>query len=82
MDDEIKMLEKKLGLNKDAKRKARNDKQTELEGYGLGFMSFLDSIEGKAKLKMESYKQPKEDYKFNQPEYEVAVGESELEDSS
>jgi hypothetical protein len=44
------MLEKKLGLNKDLKRKARNDKQTDLEGYGLGFMTFLDSVEKKAKM--------------------------------
>ena len=59
IDDEIRMLEKKLGLNKDVKRKARNDKQTDLEGYGLGFMSFLDTIETKAKMAVRSYEMPK-----------------------
>ena len=49
------MLEKKLGLNKDVKRKARHDRQTEMEGLGLGFLSFLDGIEKKARLKMEDY---------------------------
>jgi hypothetical protein len=53
------MLEKKLGLNKDVKRKARNDKQTDLEGYGLGFMSFLDTIETKVKMAVKSYEMPK-----------------------
>lgn len=70
------MLERKLGLNNDKKRKARNDRQTDLEGFGLGFMEFLDSIEGK--IKMQAYQVPKDDYKFNKPEFEVAIGESDL----
>lgn len=37
LDDEITQLEKKLGLSKDAKRKKRNDEQTNNEGFGKGF---------------------------------------------
>jgi hypothetical protein len=74
------MLERKLGLSNDEKRKRRNDKQTDLEGFGLGFMEFLDGIEKKAKMKKEDYK--KEEYKFNDPEYEVALGESDFESNS
>lgn len=74
------MLEKKLGLNKDVKRKARHDRQTEMEGLGLGFLSFLDDIDKKARLKMEDYKPPSEEYKFNDPAFEVALGESDFEE--
>lgn len=72
------MLERKLGLYKDPKRKARNDRQTDMEGFGLGFMSFLDTVEDKVKMSKDQYKVPKDDYKFNNPEFEVAPGESDL----
>jgi hypothetical protein len=39
---EIEQLERKLGLKSDKKRKERNDKQVEMEGFGKGFMSFLN----------------------------------------
>lgn len=65
-------------MNKDKKRKARNDKQTDLEGFGLGFMEFLDTIEKKTKMSAKDYQKPTDDYKFNKDEFEVAIGESDL----
>ena len=41
------MLEKKLGVNKDEKRKKRLNREIEAQGFGTGFMDFLDKIEGK-----------------------------------
>ena len=42
-------------------------------------MSFLDEIDGKAKMNKADYKAPAEVYKFNDPKFEVALGESDLE---
>ena len=49
------------------------------EGMGLGFMSFLDDIDGKARLDINEYTAPKDEYKFNQKEFETALGESDIE---
>lgn len=61
---EIRNLERKLGLASDAKRKKRNDEQTEKEGMGVGFLSFLDKLDKIAKIDVRQYEKPKEDYKF------------------
>ena len=50
LDNEIKQLERKMGLKTDVKRKKRFNDSIDREGLGLGFMSFLDDIETKAKL--------------------------------
>ena len=73
-------LERKMGLKSDVKRKKRFNDSIDREGLGLGFMSFLDDIEKKAKLKVKDYTKPDEEYKFNDPEFEVAPSEGELED--
>ena len=72
------MLEKSL-FGKDEKRIKRNNKQTDLEGFGLGFSSFLDQIESKAKMPLLKYEAPKDDYDFNKDELEVALSEGQLE---
>ena len=48
-------LERKMGLKSDVKRKKRFNDSIDREGLGLGFMSFLDDIEKKAKLKVKDY---------------------------
>ena len=50
-----------------------------MEGFGLGFSSFLDQIEKKVKLPVTKYAPPKDDYDFNKEEHEVAIGEDELQ---
>ncbi len=50
LDREIAMLEKKLGLKKgaDSEKKRRKLNQTiEVEGFGTGFMDFINGIEAK-----------------------------------
>jgi len=44
LDGEIDWLESKL-FGKNEKRKERNRKQTDMEGFGVGFSAFLDQIE-------------------------------------
>ena len=78
-DAAIKALERKLGFRTDAKRKARNNEQTDKEGFGIGFTSFLDSIDQKVKQGLNQYKPPSDDYDFNKDEFEVAPSEGELE---
>ena len=53
-------------------------KKVENEGLGLGFLDFLDDIEVKAKKDKSEYRKPQQDYKFNMDEFEVALGESDL----
>jgi hypothetical protein len=50
-----------------------------LEGFGVGFSSFLDQIENKAKMPLQKYVAPKDDYNFNKDEFEVAISEGQLE---
>ena len=50
------MLEKKLGIKNDPKKKKRVIKSLEQEGLGDGFMDFLDGIENKLKMKKDTYK--------------------------
>ena len=69
-----------MGLNVDVKRKRRFNDSIDREGLGLGFMSFLDDIEAKAKQQITEYSRPDEDYKFNNPEFELAPSEGELEE--
>ena len=78
-DDEIKALERKLGIRTDAKRSKRYYQRIEEEGLGLGIFDFLDNIDQKAKLDLEDYSKPGEEYKFNDPKFEVAIGESDVE---
>ena len=42
--------------------------------------AFLDDIDHKAKLAKQEYKPPSDEYKFNNEEFEVALGASDLED--
>lgn len=78
-DDEIKALERKLGIRTDAKRSKRYYQRIEEEGLGLGIFDFLDNIDQKAKLDLEDYSKPAQEYKFNDPKFEVAIGESDVE---
>lgn len=39
----------------------------------------MDNIDQKAKLDLEDYSKPGEEYKFNDPKFEVAIGESDVE---
>lgn len=48
-----------------------------MEGLGVGFLSFLDSIEKTVKAPLNQFK--KKNYDFNDDEKEVALGESDLE---
>ena len=57
-DDEIKQLERKLGIRTDSKRKKRYLTRIEEEGLGLGIFDFLDNIDRKAKLGVEKYRKP------------------------
>ncbi len=61
------MLERKLGISTDAKRKKRVNAQIEEIGFGTGFMDFLDGIEKKVrKLPKDKYKP--QDYVFSDGE--------------
>lgn len=82
LDSEIKMLERNLGIRTDAKRKKRFFSSIEKEGLGLGIFDFLDGIDDKVKMDAEDYQVPADEYKFNNPDYEVAIGESDLEDGA
>ena len=66
LDKEIKMLEKKLGIKNDAKRKKRLYKEAEVEGLGKGFMDFLDNVTSKVKMDNKKYKP--EEYEFSEGE--------------
>ena len=77
LDSEIQNLEKKLGLHKDKKRGARNDRQAEQEGFGKGFLAFLNGME--AKVRAREYRPPADDYDFLKDEHEVMLNESDLE---
>ena len=76
LDNEIDQLERKLGF-KDEKRKKRNIIQTEMEGFGKGFITFLDSLDKKVKQNIDKYS--KQDYDFLKDEFEVALDEGALE---
>lgn len=73
------MLEKKLGLKLDKKRKERNNRQAEQEGLGVGFLSFLDRIDSKVRMDQHSYRKPERPYAFLLDENEVALSEGQLE---
>ncbi len=45
-----------------------------MEGFGKGFMNFLDEVESKVKMPIIKYKKP-ETYDFLKDEYEVALSE-------
>ena len=47
------MLEKKLGIKGDKKKKNKIMQQIEMEGLGIGFMDFLDEIDTKVKNKID-----------------------------
>lgn len=82
LDSEIKMLERNLGIRTDAKRKKRFFSRIEEEGLGLGIFDFLEDINKKVKMDARDYKAPDADYKFNDPNFEVAIGASDLEDNA
>ena len=60
------MLERKLGIKNDEKRKQRINQQIEQIGFGTGFMSFIDSIGTKVRSGGKSYR-PQE-YQFSDGE--------------
>ena len=67
LDREIAMLERKLGIKKDTKKRRKLNQAVEQEGFGSGFMDFIDGIEKKVKLMPEDEYQPK-DYEFSDGE--------------
>ena len=81
-DDEIKQLERKLGIRTDAKRNKRYLSRIEEQGLGLGIFDFLDGIEKNAKLPVNQYQRPSKEFKFNDPKYEVALGASDIEEET
>ena len=78
LDRETAELERKLGFKNDAGRRKRNNQQTDKEGFGIGFMDFLDGVEKHAKMERKLFKPPKE-YTFNNLEDDVAISEGALE---
>ena len=52
----------------------------EEEGLGLGIFDFLEGIDKNAKLSKDKYQRPTEEFKFNDPRYEVALGASDLDE--
>jgi hypothetical protein len=50
LDREIAMLERKLGIKKDGKKRRKLNQAVEQEGFGSGFMEFIDGIEKKVRL--------------------------------
>ena len=55
LDDEIEYLEKKLRMG-DSKKRKKVQESIEMEGMGVGFLSFLDSIENTVKNPLKVYK--------------------------
>ena len=51
----------------------------EEEGLGLGIFDFLDKIETEARLDASAYERPSNEYKFNDPKFETAIGASDDE---
>jgi hypothetical protein len=43
------MLERKLGVKKDSKKRRKLHQTVEQEGFGTGFMDFIDGIEKKVR---------------------------------
>ena len=80
LEDEIKELEKKLGVKSDPKKKDKLQKSIESEGLGKGFLSFLDEIESKVKntkfkknMKLDEYAQKADAYDFLDSDQEVLL---------
>jgi hypothetical protein len=48
-----------------------------MEGFGKGFITFLDSLDKKVKQNIDKYS--KQDYDFLKDEFEVALDEGALE---
>ena len=65
MDREIAILERRLGV-RDLKKRRKLNQAVEEEGFGRGFMEFIDEIEVKVKGEKERYV-PKE-YEFSDGE--------------
>jgi hypothetical protein len=61
------MLERKLGIKKDTKKRTKLNQAVEQEGFGSGFMDFIDGIEKKVKLMPEEEYLP-QDYEFSDGE--------------
>lgn len=67
LDKDIHKLEKRLGIkSNDAKKRKKLNKTIGQEGYGTGFLDFLDDIENKIKMNAKQY-EPKE-YEFSDGE--------------
>ena len=73
-------MERKLGIRTDAKRKKRYFQRIEEEGLGLGIFDYLDNIDKLAKVDPSKYHKPENEYKFNDPKFETALGDSDIED--
>jgi len=77
LDNEIEMLEKKLGFKGDGKNKAKLYKDKNETGLGIGFMEFLDQIDTyKTGSKAKDFS--KKEYDFNDSDQEVAISEGAL----
>lgn len=66
LDREIAMLEKKLGIKNNSKKRQKVNQAIEDEGFGKGFMDFLDQLDGKIAVDPKQYK-PQE-YEFSDGE--------------
>lgn len=79
------MLEKKLGAGKDAKKRRKLNQAIEVEGFGKGFMDFIDGIEGKLKNGQDDY--VPQNYEFSDGEGieegdMYGIGGADMEDFS
>jgi hypothetical protein len=77
LDDEIAMLEAKMGF-KDKKMKKKHDTQVNMHGLGVGFMEYLDSVDKLAKIDPNEYQARDGDYSFNDSDQEVAIDPAKL----
>lgn len=65
LDKDILALEKKLGI-KDSKQRKKINNMIGKEGYGDGFLDFLDDIQNKVSMNRKQYKP--QDYEFSDGE--------------
>jgi len=67
LDREIAMLERRLGIKASDRKRRKLNQEVEDEGFGKGFMNFIDGIEKKIKnLKEDDY--VPENYEFSDGE--------------
>ena len=67
LDKEIAILERRLGIRANARKRRKLNQVVEEEGFGRGFMDFIDGIETKVKTQAVEGYRPQE-YVFSDGE--------------